>query len=222
MGIDSPLSAAARIGNSGTPNGWFAATPAAVAGTIARLADEDAASLLLLDASARRRLTAATARLPFRPAIPVVGEGAKTVHQEFTLCMDFPRTSLFLAFAAAFEHLVDAALAYMAPAPVARPFHFNDLIVQRYERGDRGITAHRDHLRYKGLIAVIPLSGAARFFVCADRAGHAAREIPAPAGSLVLMRGPAYAGRHDRPFHFVRDVTRRRLSLGLRYDTGVA
>jgi len=218
MGIDSPLPAIAGIGDAMTVNGWFAATPAAVAGVIARLADEDAASLPLLDASARRRLTAATARLPFRPAIPVVGEGAKIVHQEFTLCMNFPRTSLFLAFAAAFEHLVDAALARMAPAPVARPLRFNDLIVQRYERGAGGITAHRDHLRYKGLIAVIPLSGAARFFVCADRAGQGAREVPAAPGSLVLMRGPAYADRFDRPFHFVRDVTRRRLSLGLRYD----
>jgi len=105
---------------------------------------------------------------------------------------------------------------------VARPFRFNDLVIQRYERGELGITAHRDHLRYKGLIAVIPLSGGARFFVCADRTGNAAREVPAPPGSLVLMRGPEYAARHDRPFHFVRDITRRRLSLGLRYDTDAA
>jgi hypothetical protein len=198
---------------------WFTTTPAAVAIAIGRLAAEDAASLPLLAAPALRRLTAATARLPFRPAIPVVGEGANAVYQEFELCMDFPPTSLFIGFATAFERLVDAALARAPSPPVTRPFRFNDLVVQRYERGARGITAHRDHVRYKGLIAIIPLSGAARFFVCADRAGHGAREVPAPSGSLVLMRGPEFAGRRDRPFHFVRDIRRRRLSLGLRYDT---
>lgn len=203
-------------------NGWFAATPAAVASTIERLAVEDAASLPLLDLPARRRLTAATARLSFRPATPVIGAGANAVHQQFELCMTFPPASLFVSFASALERLVDAALACLSPPPVDRPFRFNDLIVQRYAPGGLGITAHRDHLRYEGLIAVIPLSGAARFFVCADRGGHAAREVPAPPGSLVLMRGPGYAGRRDRPFHFVQDVTRRRLSLGLRYDTDIA
>jgi len=180
---------------------------------------EDAASLPLLDLPARRRLTAATARLAFRPAIPTVGEGANVVYQEFELCMTFPPTSLFVGFASALERLVDAALARLPSPPVRRPFRFNDLVVQRYERGALGITAHRDHIRYEGLIALIPLSGTARFFVCADRAGTAAREIPAPPGSLILMRGPDFAGRRDRPFHFVRDISKRRLSLGLRYDT---
>ncbi|MHA1600025.1 MAG: hypothetical protein ACTSW2_04300 [Alphaproteobacteria bacterium] len=198
------------------------ATPAAVARAIDRLAVDGAASLPLLDPPARRRLTAATARLPFRPAVPVVGEGSNAVYQDFELCMNFPHTSLFVAFATAFEQLVDASLARLSSPPVARPFRFNDIIVQRYEPGARGITAHRDHIRYKGLIAIIPLSGYARFFVCADRAGDAAREVQAPPGSLVLMRGPDYAGQCDRPFHFVRDITQRRLSLGLRYDTGVA
>ncbi len=202
-------------------DGWFAATPAALASTIERLAAEDAASLPLLDLPARRRLTAATAHLPFRAARPVVGEGANTVNQEFEICMTIPPASLFVDFASALGHLVDAALARLPSPPVTRPFRFNDLAVQRYERGAVGITAHRDHIRYEGLIAVIPLSGTARFFVCADRAGRAAREVPAPAGSLVLMRGPEFAGRRNRPFHFVRDITRRRLSLGLRYDTGV-
>ncbi len=201
---------------------WFAATPAAVAHTIERLAEEDAASLPLLGPAARRRLAAATAHLSFRPARPVIGEGMNAVYQEFELCMNFPPTGLFVTFASAFERLIDASLARLPAAPVTRPFRFNDLIVQRYERGAVGITPHRDHLRYKSLIAVIPLSGAARFFVCADRAGKAPREVAAAPGNLILMRGPGYAGRQDRPFHFVRDITRRRLSLGLRYDADAA
>jgi len=201
---------------------WFSATPAALARALERLPAEDALSLPLLDAAARRRLTAATSHLPFRAAVPVIGEGAKAVYQQFDLCMRIPEGSVFHDFATALETLVDEALACLPDPPVARPFRFNDLIVQRYERGALGITAHRDHRRYEGLIAVIPLSGAARFFVCADRAGHAAREVPAPPGSLVLMRGPGYAGRADRPFHLVRDIGCRRLSLGLRYDAHAA
>jgi hypothetical protein len=201
---------------------WFAATPAALARAIERLADEDAVSVPLLEAPARRRLTAATARLSFRPATPVIGAGANAVHQEFTLCMRIPRGSLFVAFAAALEQHMDAALASLAAPPVARPFRFNDLIVQRYEPGALGITPHRDHRRYDGLIAVIPLSGAARFLLCADRSGDSPREVPAPPGSLVLMRGAGFAGRSDRPFHLVRDISRRRLSLGLRHDADAA
>jgi len=201
-----------------TPMDWFAATPAALARAIERLADEDAISLPLLEAPVRRRLAAATARLTFRPATPVIGAGTNAVYQDFTLCMSIPRTSLFVAFAEAFAQHVDTALASLTSSPVARPFRINDLIVQRYEPGALGITPHRDHRRYEGLVAVIPLSGAARFFLCADRSGDAPREIPAPPGSLVLMRGAGFGGRSDRPFHLVRDVSRRRLSLGLRYD----
>jgi hypothetical protein len=32
------------------------------------------------------------------------------------------------------------------------------------------------------------------------------------------MRAPGFAGRRDRPFHFLRDVTQARLALGLRHD----
>jgi hypothetical protein len=201
---------------------WFSVTPAALARALARLATKDALSLPLLDGAARRRLTAATAHLSFRPARPVVGEGAAAVYQEFEICMPIPAGSVFHDMAAALEDLVNQALGCLPAPPIARPFHFNDAVVQRYERGALGITAHRDHRRYQGLIVVLPLSGAARFFVCADRAGRAAREIPAPPGSIVLMRGLGYAGRRDRPFHFVRDIGRRRLSLGLRYDADAA
>jgi alkylated DNA repair dioxygenase AlkB len=205
-----------------TASAWFSATPEELARAIVRLAQEDALSVPLLDGAARRRLTAATAHLSFRPARPVVGEGATAVYQEFEICMPIPTGSLFHDVAAALEALVNQALACLPAPPITSPFRFNDAVVQRYERGALGITAHRDHRRYRGLIVVIPLSGAARFFVSADRAGQAAREIPAPPGSIVLMRGPGYAGRTDRPFHFVRDVGRRRLSLGLRYDADAA
>jgi len=196
----------------------FQASPATLAAALARLPEEDLVSLPLLDRAARQRLSAATAHLAFRQARPVVGQGERTVYQDFVICMDVPWHSLLWRFAAALERHINAALRLCASSLLAPRFHINDLAIQRYERGSRGITPHRDHLCYDGLVAVIPLSGAARFCLCADRRGRAAREVPSPPGSLLLMRAPGFAERHDRPFHFVADVTRRRLSLGLRHD----
>jgi hypothetical protein len=207
---------------SETFDGGFVADPAEIAGAIARISTEDAVSLPLLDARVRRRLLGAAARLPYRLAKPLIGEGEKKVRQDFVLCMPLPPRSLFHVFAAAFERLIAAALARLDPAPLPAPPCFNDLIVQRYEPGSRGITPHLDHIRYEGLVALLPLSGAARFFICDDRAGRGAREIPAPSGNLMLLRAPGFGGTRQRPFHFLRDVTRRRTSLGLRHDARAA
>ena len=197
------------------------AGPAELAGALARLDAEPAVSLPLLGARVRRRLIGATTRLPYRPAIPVAGAGANAVRQDFELCMAIPERSLLRAFAAALEALLNAALARLEPRPLARPLHLNDLIVQRYPKGSFGITAHRDHVRYQDLVALVTLSGAARFCLCDDRAGRGARELPCPPGHLLLMRAPGFGGRRDRPFHFLDRVTRSRLSLGLRHDARV-
>ena len=43
--------------------------------------------------------------------------------------------------------------------------------------------------------------------------------MPIAPGSLLLMRAPGFAGREDRPFHFLNEVAEERVCLGLRYDT---
>ena len=196
--------------------------PAELAGALTRLDAEHAVSLPLLSAHARRRLIGATTRLPYRPATPVIGAGANAVRQDFELCMAIPETSLLHVFAAALERLLNAALDRLESQPLAKPLdhplRLNDLIVQRYPTDSIGITAHRDHVRYRDLVALVTLSGAARICLCDDRAGRGAREIPCPPGSLLLMRAPGFAGKRDRPFHFIDRVTRPRLSLGLRHD----
>ena len=176
-------------------------------------------SLPFLGARARRRLIGATTRLHYTPAAPVIGAGGNAVRQDFELCMAIPELSPLRAFAARLEVLLNAALARLEPRPLARPLHFNDAIVQRYPEGSFGITAHRDHIRYQDLVALVTLSGAARFCLCDDRAGGNARELPCPPGHLLLIRAPGFGGGRDRPFHFLDRVTRPRLSLGLRHDT---
>ncbi len=194
------------------------ATPRQVADALGRLGEEDAVSLELLSESACALLLAASAGLPYREARPVIGEGERAVRQEFEICMPVPAGGPFQACAAAVERLVARALAEMADPPLAVLPPLNDLVVQRYAPGSLGITAHRDHVRYRHLVAIVTLTGRARFFVSKERTGAGAREIDIPPCSLLLMRAPGFAGREDRPFHLLSDVTETRVCVGLRHD----
>lgn len=191
---------------------------AEAASAIERLAAEDAASLPLLDAEGCARLSAAAESLAYRPGRPVIGSGDKAVHQDFDVALDFPLDNPIHAFTAALDTLLAEALVLAPLLEEVPDFHLNDLIVQRYRHGSFGITPHRDHLRYRGLVAIVTLRGAAPLFVCADRQGKGAREVPAEPGRLVLMRAPGYRAPDPRPFHYLGKVTEERLSLGLRYD----
>lgn len=189
-----------------------------IAGLIARLGSEDAGSIPLLDEAERCQLIEAAKPLPFRRANSMVGEGERAVWQDFDVCTTIPSDNSLWDFAFGVDALLKEAQARLDPSPVPKSFCVNDLILQRYAPGSRGITPHRDHLCYEGVIAIVTLSGSARFFVCADRSGMGADEVDMPAGSLLLMRASGFAGRRDRPFHFVRDVSDERISLGLRHD----
>ncbi len=204
------------------PAETFTRGPAELATAIARLEREPALALPLLSESARRFLNEAGEALGYRPAQPVVSPGKAEVLQDFEVSLHFPRfppDSPFTAFATAFERLTAEALALLSPPPYPEPVPMNDLIVQRYHPGSVGITPHRDHLKYEALVALFPLSGRARFCICADRQGSDSREIPTAPGDLILMRAPGLFGLRDRPFHFLDRVESRRISLGLRYDT---
>ncbi len=187
--------------------------------TLARLAVEDAASLPLLAADELPGLLAAAAVLPFRTGRREVGSGAALVRQDFDICMAPPKPGALWDLAARLEEYLAHALGAVQPPPLAGPISLNDLVVQRYPPGSFGITAHRDHVRYTGLVALILLSGEGRFFVSETRSGNGAREIPWRPGELLLMRAPGFAGRDDRPFHYLSDITSERYSLGLRHDT---
>lgn len=194
------------------------AAPEAVARSLARLAREDAVSFDLLSREGCAALLAASAALTYRKARPVIGEGERRVYQDFEICMPVPEGSPFHDCRDAVERLIARALLEMPAPPLARAPRLNDLVVQRYPAGSQGITAHRDHLCYRGLVAILTLAGTARFFVSTERSGEGAREVSIPPGSLLLMRAPGFAGRDERPFHFLSDVTEERVCLGLRHD----
>ncbi len=211
---------ARSAGDGKWPAAAFLSAADEVAEIIRRLAVEDVAALPLLSRATCRDLVLAAGQLTFRRASPIVGSPGRLVRQDFDLTVDFPPESPYRHLATALDALLAEACASLDP-PAVDPtigFHLNDLILQRYPAGSEGITPHRDHVNYKGLVAVVPLSGSGAFYICADRAGNGRREVPAPVGSLVLMRAPGYRCDRPRPFHCVSNIGAERYSFGLRYD----
>jgi len=202
------------------PAAEIVASTAELAGALERVGTHSGAALPFLSQSTRNILTAAATELVYRPARPVIGEGERQVLQDFDLTVSFAPGSPYWAVAAAAERAVAAAARTMVGGnPLPEGFRVNDLILQRYAPGSRGITPHRDHLRYRGLVLIVVLSGDGQFCVCTDRSGREAQSIAAAPGDLLLMRAPGFGESEIRPFHFLTAISRERLSFGLRWDS---
>lgn len=200
-----------------------AAAPSEIVHAISECLAEGASAVRILSASECGDLASAAKALPgWRPARPVVGEGDRQVFQDFELTQVFPEGSAYRAVAARIDVALAQGANRLQPNPLPPGFHINDLILQRYAPGSRGITPHRDHLRYRGLVALLIVSGDGRFCLCEDRRGAGAREIPAQPGDLLLMRAPGLAASSDRPFHFLDRIAVERLSFGLRWDISIS
>ena len=186
---------------------------------ITNVVAEDAASAPMVDANGLSLLLEAATDLSFRKAREEIHVNENTiVRQDFELCYDIPSDGAFWYYATAMECHLNKALAQMSSPPLVPSLHLNDLVLQRYAAGSQGITPHRDHVRYQSLVVLLVLSGHGRYYICSDREGNGAHEIPAPAGHVILMRAPGFASRKDRPFHFLSDITSERYSFGIRYD----
>ena len=193
------------------------AGPDAMAAALNRVAREDAAVLPLLAPAECRPFIESGADLAFRSAKPVIGEGERAVYQDFDICLSIPRPHPLWQLTQAVEGLVADALGTMSEPPL-EALLLNDLVLQRYPPGARGITPHRDHVRYVGLVVIVQLSGNGRFGLCTDRSGAGASELAARPGDGLLMRAPGFGGAKDRPFHFLDGITVERYSLGMRCD----
>lgn len=194
----------------------FMSGPDEVAAALDALDIEDAVSLPLLDESARRRLLAAATSAAYRPARAEIGSGDSLVRQNMDVCADFADSSPFHDFTRRFQALVRAAAARLGQNPFQGVLCLDDLVLQRYEPGPMGITAHRDSLRYINVAALFTLAGEARFALCDDRDGCASRDIDSAPGTVILLRAPGFRGTNRRPFHLVSDIRSVRYSFGLR------
>lgn len=96
---------------------------------------------------------------------------------------------------------------------------FDDVAVQRYNACAIGISPHKDSRARVLLIALVSLSGTAKFSTCQGRDIASARTtIETKPGDLVLMRAPGFAGVTDveRPFHSVYNIAGPRHVVALR------
>ena len=193
------------------------AGPEEMAAALERVSREDAAVVPLLASAECQEFIDAGADLSYRSATPVIGEGERAVYQDFDICLSIPQPHRLWQLTQAVERLIAAALSTMTEPPL-ETLPLNDLVLQRYPPGARGITPHRDHVRYVGLVVIVQMSGDGRFGLCADRSGAGARVLDAGPGDGILMRAPGFAGSKDRPFHFLDGITVERYSLGMRSD----
>lgn len=182
------------------------------------LARDGAVSLPLIDEELRSRLLDAAGGAAFRPARASIGEGERIVYQRMEVCDTFSGGSIFFRLRDAFQALWDASFSQRSPYPFESPVVFNDLMLQRYRKGELGISPHRDRSSYRNVICLFVIGGRGRFLVCEDRAGTRAVEIASAPGDLVLTRAPGCLGLARRPFHCVRDITSTRYVFGLRHD----
>ncbi len=175
-----------------------------------------AASVPLLRDDGREMLLAAALRGIYRTSREIVGSGENIVRQGMDCCAVFPDDSPFHGFTAAFQALVEHALAGLGDDPFATPLKFDDLMLQRYDAGSIGITPHRDSAGYINVACLFTLAGDARLYLCADRAGSGKREIDHAPGTVVFLRAPGFLGSDERPFHTITEIGVGRVSFGLR------
>ena len=94
---------------------------------------------------------------------------------------------------------------------------FNEVTVNRYARGARGITAHRDEYRFRNLVAIVLLAGHAPFLV--GRSAQELEELNVSPGDVILLRAPRCpAEKSHRPVHAVGQAVSERITLIARYD----
>lgn len=98
---------------------------------------------------------------------------------------------------------------------------FDDICIQRYETCSIGISPHKDSKSHGKLIALLSLSGQAKFSICQERdIATATTTYTTMPGDLVLMRAPGFASPDDdhRPFHSVYEIEGPRYVLAMRID----
>ncbi len=185
---------------------------------IEALAESGAVAVPLLGDEWRLSLLDAARASRFRAARPLVGKGERLVRQRMEVCEHFSDDSVFRTLAREFQALWDGLLENASSNPFTGRLVFNDLMLQRYGIGEVGITPHRDRTDYRNLVCLFVLEGKGRFYLCDNRAGSGAREVPQVAGDVVLMRAPGFQASAKRPFHFVRDIQSPRTVFGLRQE----
>ena len=162
-----------------------------------RLPAEQSLAIPCLGERQRQTLVSLVDFLTYRSARPVMGGVSTPVYQDFELCYDIPPDHQLWELARYLEKRIATAIK-KAGLQGHDALQFNDLIAQNYPPGCQGITPHRDHARYRIVVAIFLLTGDGNFCTCDDRKGVGAKTIPAVAGDLLADDGTRTSRREAR------------------------
>lgn len=102
---------------------------------------------------------------------------------------------------------------------IPKEFTFNEYVIQRYySPRNIGIGPHRDESVFEYVVASLVLEDGGKFFVSDDKALTNIKHIDATIGSCIVMKGSIPGQKVIRPIHYVSDVWRERITIGLRFS----
>lgn len=176
---------------------------------------EGAISIPILNESYRQELLNEAEGYKYEKQPEVVGP--HKVREQISSNYKFHPGSLFVRLKEDFQTLLNQNKSD-SNYPFSPNLDFNELSLQLYEKGSIGITPHLDNFSSKNLICIFVITGHAKFALCDDREGSNPRFLDTTPGNVIIMRAPGFKNQDIRPFHFVNDITERRIVFGLRQN----
>ena len=98
----------------------------------------------LLEEKARLALLIEAESYTYTLETGVVGTGERLVRKHYHSFEAFPESSLYVRLQQEFQALMEEQLVKADAYPFTTPLSFNSTVLQKYEPGTLGITAHRD------------------------------------------------------------------------------
>ncbi len=186
---------------------------------ISELDQHGGVSVKLLTEPFRKQLLEEANRYEYEKQPEVVGP--HHVREELSsVSTPFPPGSLLYKLKEQLEEMIISKMTASGEEKLfSTPLRFNEISLQLYEEGSIGITSHMDGKSAVNLICVVVLEGESRFALCEDRQGSNPYYLDTTPGNIIFMRAVGYRGSDHRPFHFVSDITTRRIVVGIRQTT---
>ncbi len=179
------------------------------------LAASGSFSLPILSESRRKKLVEEACSYQYQPQPEIVGRGQ--VREQLSSVKEFPEDSLFWKLRNDFTELLIRKSSTLKIGELFKtPIDFNDMSLQKYDQNSIGITPHKDGKSRINIVCVFNLMGKAEFALCDDRSGANPKFLDTTPGNLIMLRAPGFFHSTYQPFHFVRNITEKRIVFGLR------
>jgi FolB domain-containing protein len=173
-----------------------------------------AVSVPILSEERRLALLQEAEQYEYLPQPEIVGPAK--VREQLSSISEFSKDSLFLKLKNDFTQLLNYKLALSPVNPFSEQISFNELSLQKYDKGSIGITPHKDNFSSINIIVLFMLKGRGDFALCDDREGSNPKSIDTILGNVIFMRGPKFFASDHRPFHFVTNIPEERIVFGMR------